>query len=333
MTENYNIYNLISFSLINNINKSLITRGFNPEYKYFENKKKAETNFTIIIKNISKTENGSTIEYNNASWQIFFNDYASNREVFIKPVKLGYRRLFPFLALKNLYVRSIIMEQLLSVGGALVHSAAFSISGHSAILAGRPGVFKTSILMDAIRVYEASFIGEENSLLYDGKVYPFPLNIDSISYKINKYKDENPSGKFQKVKLGLHLIKSFFNKSNSQITLSDPLKVDSVFYLTKGDQFQLEEVTFENILPSLIENELLEISIPPTHSLSGIKYNYFKESMTAVNKDFIESFTSRLERVFTENLKNTRCVRVVSPETYDLSITSKIIESIYGKQK
>jgi hypothetical protein len=308
-------------------------RGFNPEYKYFKSNNKVANNFTITIDNNTNAREKSTINYKDISWQINFSNDAAKLDIAITPINIGFRRLFPFLTLKNLYVRSIIMEQLLSAGGALVHSAAFSISGQSAILAGRPGVFKTSILMDAIREYGASFIGEENSLLYDGKVYPFPLNIDSISYKINKYKDENPSGKFQKIQLGFYLIKSFFKKSINQIALSGPLKVDSVFYLTKGDQFQLEEVTFENILPSLIENELLEISIPPTHSLSGIKYNYFKESMAVLNKGFIESFTSRLERVFTENLKNTRCVRVVSPETYDLSITSKIIESICKKQE
>ena len=211
---------------------------------------------------------------------------------------------------------------------ALVHSAAFRLNNKSVILAGRPGVFKTSILMDAIRDYNASFIGEENCLIHNGSVFPFPLNIDSISYKINNYKDENPSGKLQKLQLGMHLIKNSSKMDSHSIVIPAPSKIDVVYYLTKGEKFNLEEVSYENILPSLIENEELELSIPPTHTLSGIKYNYFKEIMMEINDNYIDNFKSDLARIFSENLKESRCFRITSPEKYDLSITNEIIRSI-----
>ena len=176
--------------------------------------------------------------------------------------------------MKNIYVRSIIMHKILDSNSALVHSAAFSLNNKGIILAGRPGVFKTSILMDAIRKFNANYLGEENCIVSNKKVFPFPLNVDSIYYKIKKYVSEDPSGKFQKLKLGFYLMK--MKSKSSKLKIAEPTDIDSIFFLVKGDSFKISILSIDEIIPELIENEVSELSIPPTHSLSGIKYNYFK---------------------------------------------------------
>ena len=324
--ELYNIYGIISFRLVDDIRKPMLLNRINPEYKYFKSSSKCINHFDIVVGELEDNTSNIELSCGKLSWSVGINNYFEKKEFRVSANKLGLRSKFAFTALKNLYVRSILMDQLLDLDSALVHSAAFSVNGKTIILAGRPGVFKTSILMDAIRCNGASFIGEENCLLSKNKVYPFSLNIDSISYKIENYKDENASGKLQKMKLGMHLLKK--NTDYKNLELSVPLEIDAVFYLEKGDIFNVKPVSLEEILPSLVENELLELSMPPTHTLSGIKYNYFKETLINHDENFIANFKNKLKQIFVDNFNGKKCYKVISPKKYKVSITQEILETI-----
>ncbi len=329
--ENYNIYDFISFSLINATGRKLFS-SLNAEYKSFYSEKQNVTHFEIIItKELS--DNFQLLSHNQKVWGVDFSLLQKEKKIKVgkkNPKKLD--GLSFFLKYKNLYVRSVISTQLVKSNASLVHSAAFVVNDKTFILAGRPGVFKTSILMDAIREYGGQFLGEENCLIHKGLVYPFPLNIDSIGYKIKKYKDENPSGKFQKILLGLHLIFSSRRKK-STLDLPKPSKINNICYLSKGDNFSIKKVTLEEIMPDLIENELLELSIPPTHTLSGINYNYFSETISKIEPNFLNEFKSKLEKVFMENFIECNVFRITSPQKYSRGITEQIINTVTKDEK
>jgi len=324
--EVYNIYNIISIGLINKTNNLNLFKRFNPEYKFFRSEKICSNHINIVIGEKNKEDCNKKLQNGKSFWTVGIKELEKNNKFIICPVTLGFRKIISFITLKNLYVRSVLMDKLLNSSSALIHSAAFSINGQTAILAGRPGVFKTSILMDAIRDFGAAFIGEENCMIYNNKVYPFPLNIDSIAYKINNYRDENPSGKFQKLKLGFHLLKG--NSKNHNLNLAKPSEINTLLFLEKGNEFRIRATTFEELLPKMIKNELDELSIPPTHSLSGINYNYFLESMVELDPDYMSLFKSRLEVVFRDNFQNCSFNLVTSPKVYTKEITSKIVKVI-----
>lgn len=322
MTKLFNIHSLISFELINKTGKKML-ESLNPEYKYFQSEKKCSNHFQIIVnKNNSKIH--YSIKKNRKEWEIDLASYLKNKALEIYPKSLGRKDSFSFLVFKNIYARSLLSLQLLNSNASLLHSCAFKIGAKSYIFAGRPGVFKTSILMDAIRHYNAEFIGEENCLIYNSKVYSFPLNIDSIAYKIKNYTSENASGKIQKIKLGIHLLKNIKSK-NQSLSISSSCNIQNIFYLSKGNEFNIQETKFENILPNLIDNELKELSIPPTHSLSGINYNFFKESIENYDPKLIKNFTQNLESIFRKNFSDARFFIVTSPKEYTKSITDSLI--------
>lgn len=324
--ELYNIHDILSFQLNNNIRSLQILPQINHEYKYFKSRNKNSNHFQITVNN-SCSEIENPLKKNGKEWIIDLDNYNKNNILNIYPKKLGIKNFISFLIFKNIYTRSLLSLQLLDSNATLLHSCAFEINKESFIFAGRPGVFKTSILMDAIRYYKAKFIGEENCLIHNSKLYPFPLNIDSITYKIKNYKNENASGKIQKIKLGIYLLKKI-KSNNLSLSIASPCTIQNIYYLTKGNGFSIKETDFNDILPYLIDNELQELSIPPTHSLSGIDYNFFKELLEKNDQQFFNKFTYKLKKIFTENFNSARFFLVTSPQEYTKSFTDSLISFI-----
>lgn len=323
--ELYNIYDLVSFELINNTG-NLFLENFNPEYKFFQSPIRTDNHFKIIVHN-KKDNFFKKLRINNRCWSIDIDSYFENGILNIFSENVGIKNYFSYIIFKNIYVRSLISLQLLIKNATLVHSCAFKINNRTYILAGRPGVFKTSILMDAIRRYSAEFIGEENCLIHDTKVYPFPLNIDSISYKIRFFSNENASSKMQKVKLGISILKNFRN-SKHYIKISDPCKINNLIFLIKGSEFSIRKTDINEILPYLIDNEFQELNIPPTHSLSGINNNYFKEIIEEKELNILYNFKENLANVFKKNLLDVNLYIVISPQTYNKEYTNNLINNL-----
>lgn len=323
--ELYNIYDLVSFELINNTG-NLILGNFNPEYKFFQSSRRTDNHFKIIVHN-KKDNYFKKLRNNKRFWSIDIDTYFEKGVLNVFSENIGIKNYFSYIIFKNIYVRSLISLQLLNKNATLVHSCAFKINNKTYIIAGRPGVFKTSILMDAIRNYDAEFIGEENCLINNSKVYPFPLNIDSISYKIRFFSNENASSKMQKVKLGINILRNFRN-SKHYIKISDPCKINNLIFLVKGNKFSIRKTNLNEILPYLIDNEFQELNIPPTHSLSGINNNYLRETIEEEELNKLYNFKENLEKVFKKNLADVNLYIAISPQTYKKQYTNNLIDNL-----
>ncbi|VBB43650.1 hypothetical protein TRIP_B300035 [uncultured Desulfatiglans sp.] len=331
--ENYSIHHKIAFQLLNNTRYHLI-ENINSEYEYFRTDKNITLNFKLVVTkefNIQSKDQTAThqLQKQYDGWRVHLIEHKNGFiECQIIPYFDGVRKPFSYTAIKNLYVRSLISYSLLKKGRSLVHSCSFSLDGKACLLAGRPGVFKTSILMDVIRRHGAQFLGEENTMLSDGLLYPFPLNLKSFRYKINHFRDENAGSSFDKIKLGLQLLRKGKTAQDNSITISKPKKPVIVCYLTKGDKFGIAECRLEDVIPELVENEMKELSIPPTHSLSGIKYNYFAELLQECNPAIISKMRQDLFVVFAKDFGQSACYRISTPKTYDVSISDSILSKV-----
>lgn len=324
--ELYNIYDFCSFRLLNETKYDILNIPFNPEYKFFQNQNILENHFDLTISNYrginSLSPPFSEYKQGNASW-VIKNKGDDGYHLYVK--NKGLRSLFKFLSFKNLYVRSLFSLYLLKKKAILLHASSFSLNNAGLVLTGRPGVFKTSILMDAVRDYKARFLGEENVILYDGKLYPFPLNIDSIEYKINNFQNEDPKNKFEKLKLGLHIfMNSWLNKSN--FTLAEITPVKTILYVQKGNKLKLDFVEYQEIEYLLIQNEIEELSIPPTHTLSGITRNYFIE---IISENELRSFKEDILDELRQLNPTIKFGILTVPQKYSQSITKKIIEECF----
>jgi len=168
-------------------------------------------------------------------------------------------------------------------------------------------------------------LGEENTLLSGGRLYPFPLNFCSLTYKINNFTNENPANKFEKIKLGFHILRRRKTGISSAFAISTAVSPASVCYLSKAENFQINSCSLKEILSDLIDNEMHELSIPPTHSLSGIKYNYFLELLQENQEEKVNSMQSNLFDTLNKEFADCKCYRITTPKTYHASITDEIM--------
>jgi len=345
--ESYNIHNEISFKLINNFRFGGVFKTINPEYEYFRVKETKNPDFIITVgafepnfKNTKIINDKYFIKYN----YFFTNDvYSKNiwniqirnlegqkTDVNLNANVKGIRKLSKYTVLKNIFVRPLITQNLISKNCALIHSSAVNINEKGIMFVGRPGVFKTSIVMDLIKNFNAKYLGEENTLIKENLAYPFPLNLKSFDYKLKYFKNENPSGKIQKLKLSKYVL---FGKKPISVSISKPCKIFAVLVIEKGEKFSITKDNLnKDIVDKLLVNEQLEIGIPPTHSFSRVKRNnydlYLKAYSSVYTKSNINNIWERLRYIIMDSFKNASIYSVTVPKQYNVNITKEIIKNI-----
>jgi len=177
-TESYDIHNLCSFKLINNLRFGGFFADRNFEYQYFSVDDVYEPNFVINVGKVKpSTEDIISIDDKyfvkggylflkdrdgKCEWDIqikYFDD--SQIEVNINADFRGFRKCIKYSALKNIFVRSLLSLHLILRKSALIHSSAVSFDGKAFLFVGRPEVFKTSIVMEFIRNFGAQYVGDK----------------------------------------------------------------------------------------------------------------------------------------------------------------------------
>ena len=189
------------------------------------------------------------------------------------------------------------------------------------IFVGRPGVFKTSIIMDFLRRPDTRFLGEENVLLKDGMIHSFPLNIQSLDYKMKNYRNENAPSFVHKMKLGLYLLKN----RRIEISISKPCQPSKCFYLEKGDKFSCAKVKLENLIDKLILNEIQEIDITPTHTFSGISKNYFSQWLHEAG--LMNFMKEQIGSILKQSFSNVDLYSVSMPGSYESGIINEFLRA------
>ena len=326
--ENYNIHNIISFQIVNNNITGLLNK-INPEYEYFKVDTEVDPDFRITVAKVFRNvDEIKSLKYKfkkkSTYWEAEILEHNNSFiELTIVPRLQGIRNLFQFTALKNIYVRSLLYYSLINKGCTLIHSSAVNINGKAYVFVGRPGVFKTSLIMDFLRQTGTSFLGEENVLLMDEKIYPFPLNIQSLSHKIKYYKHEDPPSYIHKLMLGLSLLKN----KNINIPISNCCYPEKIFYLEKGNKFDYKKVKLENTIDKLVSNEIQEIDLNPTHSLSGISNNYFSEYLHEFG--LMEEIKEKIRNIFLNNFREVDFYSVSMPKSYDTKLINELLRRIF----
>lgn len=324
--ENYSIHHIISFQIVNDNIPGLLN-NINPEYEYFRVDTEVDPDFRISVsKAFSNVDDRKLLRYRfekkYTSWEVQILEYENGFiELKIVPRLKGIRRLFVYSALKNIYVRSLLYYCLFKKGHTLIHSSAVNIQDAAYVFVGKPGVFKTSIIMNFLRQPETSFLGEENVLLKDGLIYSFPLNIQSLNHKIKYFKNENPPTFFHKLILGLSLLK---HKKND-LPISNPCYPKKIFYLEKKDKFECVKDNLENIIDKLIWNEIQEIDITPTNTFSGISNNYFSEYLQEIG--MMNFLKEKLGNIFMKDISNVDIFSVSMPRSYKSSLINEFLRA------
>jgi hypothetical protein len=326
--ENYNIHDIISFQLVNDTIHRLL-QNFNPEYEYFRTEEKIIPDFRIRVTDhippIHTSDKAKHLfEKTYDKWHVQLAEYEDGFiELQIVPKLSGFRNLLSYTALKNIYVRSLIYYRLIKRNSTLIHSSGVSLNDKTFIFAGRPGVFKTSLLMDLLRNTNAKFLGEENILVHNGLAYPFPFHLRSLYFRLKHYKNEDPPTVAHKY---LQVL-SLFLKNKLSTKISEPAKIDNIFYVEKGDRYKCESTFHELMLSKFVENEYDELNIKcnPKFSL-GVKKNFFTDYLH--HNGSIGLVRSNLKNLFLKELLKSKVYNLTMPQTYSPELYLKIIKSI-----
>lgn len=320
--ENYNIHNIIRFQLANRNLKGLFN-DFNPEYEYFLVKEDVDPDFRITIANEFNNTNNKNIKYkfnkNYKKWNVEIIEYEHGFiDIYIVPKLTGFRRHMKYFTLKTIYIRSLIYYCLIRKGGTLIHSSGVNINNKAFLFVGRPGVFKTSLLMDIIKNTNATFLGEENTFLYNGKIYPFPFHYKSLLFRIKHYQDENPQTLFHKY----WQVFSLFLPSKMDIPISKPIKLDTIFYVEKQQNYSCSSTKLSRLHDKLVKNEIEELNVKCNHRLSAnIADNFFTDFL--IENQIMYGIEKLLGSIFQKELKYCYL--------YDLKMPSKYQHFLYNK--
>lgn len=327
--ESYNIHDIISFKLVNDCKFGGFLQTINPEYEYFRVDERIEPCFRITVtdKIITASKNINVKykfrkDYN--KWKVEIIEYKNGFiDLIIVPKLKGIRKLISYTALKNVYVRSLIYYCLINKGSTLLHASGINLNDKAYLFVGRPGVFKTSLLMDFMRKTKATFLGEENVLIHDGYIYGFPFHIRSLNYRIKHYKNEDAQTQLQKI---LQVL-SLFSKIDIKLPISENCKLKKLFYIEKDTNFSCKKTTFNNIVNNLIKNEYSELSIKCNHRLSaGINDNYFIDYVK--EKGMEKAIIMGLRKIFNRNVKNVDLYKIKMPNIYSSDIINFFLKEI-----
>jgi hypothetical protein len=78
-------------------------------------------------------------------------------------------------------------------GYLLLHGGAVEKNGKALVLLGRPGSYKTTLLMDLVRRHNFNIIADDRILIKENKIYPFPQSPFYFNYLLNNIKNEKLS--------------------------------------------------------------------------------------------------------------------------------------------
>lgn len=347
ITENYNIHDIIQFQI--NKPKKGIFYNLNPEFEYF---KVENINKPDIIVNLGKFKPHFSDSYivdvkykikknyiymNNKNYEIEIQGLESFSPAIINlnPSPHGIRKFWPILAYQNVFLRRLIEILLVWRGYALLHSAGISDGKNGYLLVGRGGSGKSSLIINALK-NEFSLIGEERTLIGNGKAYPYPINYKIIDFWINSMEDEYSHPSFYKYKT----FRAFTSSKTPPLEISNPINVKTLYVIKRNttiSETKLNKCKLDNIVGTVTYNNLIDWEYGYMPFITGIRnsfFNRFINSYLYINNDsklmdYWKSFNDLIEK----EAKKWGLFEYIMPELYKKSYAKTIFSHMRNNRE
>ncbi|MFC1952569.1 hypothetical protein ACFLWR_00360 [Chloroflexota bacterium] len=156
-------------------------------------------------------------------------------------------------------VKPLIEFKLLSKNHFLIHGGAVANDSKAYLLAGRTGIFKTTLIMDFVRKAGFSYLGDERVIIGEGKALCFPMSLFLFDYL---YK-HSPTEDLSFVKK-LHLVnKILFQEKDYSAPVTNTAKLKTLFIVDKKDRknISIAELSPEQGISKLVANNALEMTV------------------------------------------------------------------------
>ena len=314
--EYYNIHNIIKFQ-INKKGKGLFW-NFNPEYEYFRVKHIDKPDIVVNVGDFKPELKGSYIvdgNYYIKKDYIFFKDRDYNMEIRgieeCKPVEIniypkphGIRRLWPVLAIQNIFLRPLIEIVALKKNFIILHAASISDGGNAYLFAGRGGTGKTTIAMNLIKK-GYHYMGEERILIGDSRAYSYPLNRRLFEFWLTHMSDEYSFP----ILYRLRAFRRLTSDTRFTLNITKDAKIKRIYLIKKQkgrNILKIEKTNNKFLVKDLVYNNLIDLEYGYMPFITGIRelqFNRLIYSYLFINKNSVLSeewrnFASIVNNIF-----------------------------------
>ena len=274
ITDYLNIHNLVTLTIRRPENRDVFSE-LNQPFHFFRTK--AHSNDPDIVMEIGDFEpntNSTYIvdhkyhvrenyifcedHYRGLQWKVEIQGFETGNTVVHLHIqkKDAKYALAPGAIYNGLFLRQLIAYHLYKKGALLVHAAACMKDGKVILLFGRGGTYKTTHLMQIMRLDKNwQFLGDDSVILFDNKVFSFPYSLSFFAYRYKFLQDEHLT---LKDKLGLFPFVLQSRKPDFQIGEFGKLAVAINCKTVVGKKVEFKECETRSNFYSLIQESSVD---------------------------------------------------------------------------
>ena len=214
----------------------------------------------------------------------------------------------------------------------LIHGGAVCKDSQGYVVTGRPGVWKTSLLMDFVRTSDYQFLGDDRIILKgDGSMLSFPTSLFLFDFTLNKGKTEERNA-LDNFRL---LVRVLTNKTEAISTgpVVGCKTIKKLLFVSRktNHAVQTGPVTPQEGLQRLVTNNLAEYVESTKHSPIG-QYNSYVQvySLIFPDNDLLKH-SDRMRKGLEGIVMNTPIQEIVLPFEYDQTEFNAFNKDILGQ--
>jgi hypothetical protein len=236
--------------------------------------------------------------------------------------------LFPsFLAQE--FLIPLIEYMLVQKNYFLLHAGAVSKNSNAYIFTGRPGAYKTTLIMDFIRRANFNFLGDDRIIVNKGKVLSFPRMLFFFEFMLKNMPTEECSF-FDKARSFKYFISKKKYETNVPLINSSELK--ALFFVSRADRKNVNKTKLslkKGVYKLIVNNKAEYVTSTPTIP-SGQFYKYMLVySLVFPNNRLAKHWDVMMEGL-EEVLKGMPMYVIEMPYGYDLRVFDEVMKFVEG---
>lgn len=352
----YNIHDIFKVIITNN-KKCNFFKLLNYEFSYFEVDFLDNADMIINIGNFSPSNEDCYVidhKYHIKNNYLYCKDSAGKLKweteiigfeygkITININPLDKQTIFDLcLPLYTFLLEGMLMYSLSNFGFHIIHAAAVSKDNKAVLLAGRGGSFKTSLVMDLVRVFNYKYMSDDKIILHKNLAYSLPICIDKFSFMLNNMENENYKNKLEKYRMLKSLLqdkdKDKVIKINKYNFIEDISPIKNIIFVSKkkSSNFEVEKISdSREMIKKLIENNRLELCLNGSNlpSLTKMRtnpfYRYMLEYSYVYPQSGIAKYWENLTEDLTQILNFTEVYEIQMPYYYNTKYLHEFIKYI-----
>lgn len=211
-----------------------------------------------------------------------------------------------------------------------IHGGAVCKDSQGYVFTGRPGVWKTSLLMDLMRTSGYQFLGDDRIILKeDGSILSFPTSLFLFDFTLNNIGTEERNT-YDNFKLLVHILGNKTEAISTNLVANCNTIKKLIFVSRKTNHtIQTGQVIPREALQRLITNNMAEYVESTKHSPVG-QYNTYVQvySLLYPENDLLKH-RDRMREGLKSIVMETPMQEVILPFEYDQTVFNTFVEGIF----